>query len=78
MSTVQPDYRFYNYSCKVVNIQAVSGTWSSYATTLEERQFHTSWVTPEEKLVLMGGEDSGTTTEIVNGGMNFTLVQDTQ
>ena len=56
----------------------MSGTWSSYATTLlQERQYHTSWVTPEEKLVLMGGAYSGTTTEIVNGGMNFTLVKST-
>ena len=53
----------------------MSGTWSNYATTLEERYDHTSWVTPEEKLVLMGGYYSDTTSEIVNGGMNFTLVK---
>ena len=54
------------------------GTWSSYATTLERRNGHSSWVTMEETLVLMGGQDSPTTTEIVNSGMNFTLVQDTR
>ena len=56
------------------------GAWSSYAITLESRYFHSSWVTTEETLVLMGGYYRGTatTTEIVNSGRNFTLVQDTR
>ena len=57
--------------------QLVLGAWTSYGAALNERRYrHTSWVSPAG-LVLMGGEYSGTTTEIVNGGMNFTLVQDT-
>lgn len=56
-----------------------SGTWTGYATTLESRYGHTSWVSPDG-LVLKGGwrdTEGATTSEIVNGGMNFTLVQDT-
>ena len=56
----------------------MSGTWSSYATTLlEQRVAHTSWVSPAG-LVLMGGQGNGTSSEVFNGGMNFTLVQSTQ
>ena len=76
MSTVQPDYRLYNKSYTVINTQIVSGTWSSYATTLEYRYGHSSWVSPVG-LLLMGGTYSPTTSEIVNGGMNFTLAQRT-
>ena len=52
------------------------GTWTSYATTLKRRYGHSSWVSPAG-LVLMGGDISGTTSEIVNVGMNITLVQNT-
>ena len=56
----------------------MAGAWTSYGGALQElRRSHTSWVSPAG-LVLIGGENSGTTTEIVNGGMNFTLVQSTR
>jgi hypothetical protein len=63
----------------IVCTQPVSGTWTSYGAALQEERYgHTSWVSPAG-LVIMGGiiSGSGTTTEIVNGGMNFTLVQRT-
>ena len=56
------------------------GTWTSYGATLQESRYgHTGWVSPAG-LLLMGGlySNSGTTSEIVNGGMNFTLDQDTR
>ena len=55
-------------------MQALSGTWASYATSLEDRVGHTSWVSTAE-LVLMGGWESRRTTETVNGGIDFTLVK---
>ena len=55
------------------------GTWTSYGGALQESRYtHAGWVSPAG-LVLMGSlYSSGTTTEIVNGGMNFTLVQSTR
>jgi hypothetical protein len=56
----------------------VAGAWTSYGGALQEGRYaHTGWVSPAG-LVLMGGTYSGNTTEIVNGGMNFTLVQRTR
>ena len=52
------------------------GSWTRYATTLERRSRHNSWVSLAG-LVLMGGLHSGTSTEVVNGGMNFKLDKDT-
>jgi len=53
-----------------------SGAWTSYGAALQERRSdHTGWVSPAG-LVLMGGSHSTRTTEIINGGMNFTLDQD--
>ena len=55
-----------------------SGVWTNYATTLQKRYGHTSWVS-SAGLVLMGSRYSGTTTEIVpSGGESFSLVQDTR
>ena len=80
MYAVQPDYRFYNKSYTVVDTHTVSGTWTRYATTQEKRWGHTSWVT-RGKLLLMGGYYSAAlemysaaTTEIVNSGRSFRLV----
>ena len=42
-----------------------TGTWARTSHTLqEEREYHVSW-TVEEGTLLMGGDFSGTTTEIV-------------
>jgi len=66
------------YSCLQLTATSAGGIWTNYATTRWGRHEHSSWVS-SAGLVLMGGEYSGTTTEIVpSGGANFTLVQNTK
>ena len=51
------------YSCE--QFSPATGTWARTSHTLqEEREYHVSWAV-EEGTLLMGGDFSGTTTEIV-------------
>ena len=56
------------------------GVWSNYATTMVKRYNHGSWSSPAG-LMLLGGDYSQTSTEIVKEGQksekNITLVRDT-
>ena len=59
-----------------------SGVWVTSHTLAEKRVWHTSWAT-DEGIILMGGSDSDTTSEIIkqgeqNGVSAFNLVHRTQ
>jgi len=64
-------------SCQQFTPTSAGGVWTNYTTTMKRSHGHSSWVS-SAGLVLMGGEYSGNTTEIVtSGGGNFSLVADT-
>ena len=51
-------------------------SWSQYSTLLYRRQWHTS-LPGHHDLLLMGGFYSEATTELVEGGEQYNLQQDT-
>ena len=51
-------------------------SWSQHSTLQYSRQEHTS-LPGQHSLILMGGRDSGATTELVGGGQHYNLQQDT-
>ena len=64
-------------SCLQFTPTSAGGVWTNYATIMESRYVHSSWVS-SAGLVLMGGSLRSTTTEIVPSGVgNFSLVQNT-
>ena len=52
-------------------------SWSQHFTLLYRRVWHTSRPGHHD-LLLMGGQDSGATTELVEGGEQYNLQQDTR
>ena len=52
-------------------------SWSQHSTLQYNRQYHTSLAGPHG-LLLMGGRNSRATTELVGGGQQYNLQQDTQ
>ena len=52
-------------------------SWSQYSTLLQSRDHHTS-LPGHHDLLLMGGGYSGATTELVEGGEQYNLQQDTE
>ena len=65
-------------------ITFTSGKWVTSHALAEKRVFHTSWYNKEEgKIILMGGSDSGNTTEIIaveakDGVPGFPMKYDTR
>ena len=68
-------------SCLQLTPTSPDGVWTNYATTMESRSDHISWVS-SAGLVLMGGySGTGTTTEIVSSvpsGGSISLIQNTR
>jgi len=52
-------------SCLIFNQNSSSGTWDQFATTIYERERHTSWMTPEG-LLLVGGPPSQAPAEVIH------------
>ena len=50
----------------------VNGTWTQSHSLLHARQDHTSWVLGDGRVMLMGGDFSLTTTEIITPGTSTT------
>jgi len=73
-----PDERWYHtmdslelcggYSTRTTCITFTSGQWVTSHALTEERWGHTSWST-DAGTILMGGDDSGMTTEIISQGV---------
>jgi len=60
------------------NCEKFDGTsWSQHSTLLHSRVWHTS-LPGHHDLLLMGGEDSPATTELVEGGEQYNLQQNTE
>eukprot|EP00092_Neocalanus_flemingeri_P010981 GFUD01011824.1.p1 GENE.GFUD01011824.1~~GFUD01011824.1.p1 ORF type:complete len:447 (+),score=101.01 GFUD01011824.1:59-1399(+) len=59
-------------SCLHFTPTSASGVWTNYATTLESRETHSSWVS-SAGLVLLGGWHSVSTEMVPSGGGNFSL-----
>ena len=55
------------YSTRTICITFTSGQWVTSHALTEERYHHTSWST-DVGTILMGGRDSGRTTEIISQG----------
>ena len=56
---------YYIYTEKIC-IKFEDGSWTTLTDNLvEERYRHSSWVTPDGDILLIGGQYSNTTTEIV-------------
>ena len=74
---------FHGGSSSCIKFEAGDGEWRTLTDNLvEERYRHSSWVTPVGDILLIGGQDSSTTTEIVyqNGSSirSFDLKYDTK
>ena len=66
-----------NYkSCVRFEGSAPHGAWTNYSTLVQDRYYHTSFVS-QGKILLMGGEFNKKTTEIVGEGETYNLQQDT-
>ena len=61
-------------SCLQFQPSSGTGSWSSYSTPLaESRYYHTSHVTQDGLLLLLGGDGSRETAELVGGGEGYNL-----
>ena len=65
------------YHTKTTCLVFSQGQWSASHTLAQERYYHSSWRTQEATL-LIGGEGSVRTSELVTKGESFTLVFDTE
>ena len=60
-------------SCLQFQPSSGTGSWSSYSTLAESRYYHTSHVTQDGLLLLLGGDGSRETAELVGGGEGYNL-----